>query len=278
MQVKHKTQPKMTAIDIEKVLESKAPGLARKLPRFVIKYLKRIVHEDDLNHIISTYFHLPPYEFIKGALGYMGVSYHATGLDKIDPNGRYLFASNHPFGGMDGMMLAELISTYLGDVRFISNDILMVVEPLRPIMIPVNKHGRQSRESADAFNAAFNSDIPMLTFPAGLCSRRIKGKITDLEWKTNFVKKAIASERDIVPVHCEGKLSNFFYNLSNIRTRLGVKANLEMLYLVDEMFKQKGKDFNITFGAPISYKLLKDMPLREAVEYVRKESYALAGQ
>lgn len=278
MQVKHKTQPKMTEIDIEKVLESKAPGLARKLPRFVIKYLKRIVHEDDLNHIIPTYFHLPPYEFIKGALGYMGVSYHATGLEKIDPNGRYLFASNHPFGGMDGMMLAELISTHLGDVRFISNDILMVVEPLRPIMIPVNKHGRQSRESADAFNAAFNSDIPMFTFPAGLCSRRIKGKITDLEWKTNFVKKAIASERDIVPVHCEGKLSNFFYNLSNIRKRLGVKANLEMLYLVDEMFKQKGKDFNITFGAPISYKLLKDMPLREAVEYVRKESYALAKQ
>ena len=268
----------MTAIDIEKVLESKAPGLARKLPRFVIKYLKRIVHEDDLNHIIPTYFHLPPYEFIKGALGYMGVSYHATGLDKIDPNGRYLFASNHPFGGMDGMMLAELISTHLGDVRFISNDILMVVEPLRPIMIPVNKHGRQSREGADAFNAAFNSDLPMFTFPAGLCSRRIKGKITDLEWKTNFVKKAIASERDIIPVHCEGKLSNFFYNLSNIRKRLGVKANLEMLYLVDEMFKQKGKDFNITFGAPISYKLLKDMPLREAVEYVRKESYALAKQ
>ena len=278
MQVKHKTQPKMTEIDIEKVLESKAPGLARKLPRFVIKYLKRIVHEDDLNHIIPTYFHLPPSEFIKGALGYMGVSYHATGLEKIDPNGRYLFASNHPFGGMDGMMLAELISTHLGDVRFISNDILMVVEPLRPIMIPVNKHGRQSREGADAFNAAFNSDIPMLTFPAGLCSRRIKGKITDLEWKTNFVKKAIASERDIIPVHCEGKLSNFFYNLSNIRKRLGVKANLEMLYLVDEMFKQKGKDFNITFGAPISYKLLKDMPLREAVEYVRKESYALAKQ
>lgn len=278
MQVKHKTQPKMTEIDIEKVLESKAPGLARKLPRFVIKYLKRIVHEDDLNHIIPTYFHLPPYEFIKGALGYMGVSYHATGLEKIDPNGRYLFASNHPFGGMDGMMLAELISTYLGDVRFISNDILMVVEPLRPIMIPVNKHGRQSREGADAFNAAFNSDIPMFTFPAGLCSRRIKGKITDLEWKSNFVKKAIASERDIVPVHCEGKLSNFFYNLSNIRKRLGVKANLEMLYLVDEMFKQKGKDFNITFGAPISYRLLKDMPLREAVEYVRKESYALAKQ
>lgn len=268
----------MTEIDVEKVLESKAPGLAHKLPRFLINYLKRIVHQDDLNNIIPNYFHLPPCEFIRGALGYMGVAYHATGLEKIDPEGRYIFASNHPFGGMDGLMLSELISGHLGDVRFIGNDILMVVEPIRPLIIPVNKHGRQSRESAETFNAAFNSDIPLLTFPAGLCSRRIKGKITDLEWKSNFVKKSIASERDIVPVHCEGRLSNFFYNLSNTRKRLGVKANLEMLYLVDEMFKQAGNNFNIRFGKPISYKLLKEMPLRDAVEYVRKASYALADE
>lgn len=265
----------MTEIDVEKILAAKAPGLARKLPRFVINYLKRIVHEDDVNHIISNYFHLPPYEFIKSALGYMGVSYHATGLDKIDPNGRYLFASNHPFGGMDGVMLADLISTQLGDVRVIVNDILMAVEPLRPIFIPVNKHGSQSHASVEAFNEAFSSSMPLLTFPAGLCSRRIKGEITDLEWKSNFVKKSIASERDIVPVHCEGRLSNFFYNLSIIRNKLGVKANVEMLYLVDEMFKQMGNDFNVTFGSPIPYKELKDMPLREAVAYIRRESYAL---
>lgn len=268
----------MTEIDVEKILAAKAPDLARKLPRFVINYLRRIVHEDDLNHIIPNYFHLPPCEFVRSALGYMGVSYHATGLDKLDPTGRYLFASNHPFGGMDGVMLAELISGHFGDVRVIANDILMAVEPLRPIFIPVNKHGSQSHASAVAFNEAFASSIPMLTFPAGLCSRRIKGVITDLEWKGNFVKKSIASERDVVPVHCEGRLSNFFYNLSNLRKRLGVKANLEMLYLVDEMFKQMGNDFNITFGTPIPYKELKEMPLREAVDYVRRESYALAKQ
>ena len=278
MQLSTKTIGTMTEIDIEKILVAKAPDLARKVPRFAINYLKRIVHEKDINHIISNYFELPPYEFIRSALGYMGVKYHATGLEKIDPNGRYLFASNHPFGGMDGVMLADLISSHLGDVRVIVNDILMYVEPLRPIFIPVNKHGRQNQATAEAFNNAFNSDMPMLTFPAGLCSRRIKGKITDLEWKGNFIKKSIASERDIIPVHCEGRLSNFFYNLSNLRKTFGIKANVEMLYLVDEMFKQMGKDFNITFGAPISYKLLKDMPLREAVEYVRKESYALAGQ
>ena len=268
----------MTEVNVEKILEAKAPDLARKLPRFVVNYLKRIVHQDDINHILSSFGEMEPFDFIKSALGYMGVKYHATGLDKIPTDGRYLFASNHPFGGMDGIMLADLIGGHLGDARLIANDILMAIEPLRPIFVPVNKHGRQSQASAEAFNDAFFSSVPILTFPAGLCSRRIKGQITDLEWKSNFVKKSIASERDIIPVHCEGKLSNFFYNLSNLRKTFGVKANVEMLYLVDEMFKQMGKDFNITFGAPISYKKLKEMPLRDAVEYVRKESYALAKQ
>lgn len=268
----------MDRIDVDKVLENKAPRIKRYIPRFVIKWLRGLIHEDVLNCAIDNYGDQSPLEFIRGAFKILDIRYKVEGFENIDPNGRYIFASNHPFGGMDGLMLSELISGHLGDVRFIGNDILMVVEPLRPLIIPVNKHGRQSRESAETFNAAFNSDIPLLTFPAGLCSRRIKGKITDLEWKSNFVKKSIASERDIVPVHCEGRLSNFFYNLSNTRKRLGVKANLEMLYLVDEMFKQAGNNFNIRFGKPISYKLLKEMPLRDAVEYVRKASYALADE
>ncbi len=267
---------KMTEIDVEKVLAAKAPDLARKVPRFAINYLKRIIHQDDLNTIIPLYFHLPPMEFIEGLFGYMNVKYEAVGLDKIDASGRYVFASNHPFGGMDGMMLADLLTRHFGDVRVIVNDILMVIEPLQPIFIPVNKHGRQNSASVEAFNAAFSSELPLLTFPAGLCSRRIKGEVKDLPWKANFIKKAIASERDVVPVHCEGRLSNFFYNLSNLRTRLGVKANVEMLYLVDEMFKQFGNSFNIRFGTPISWKTLAEMSVKEAVEYVRKESYALA--
>lgn len=265
-------------VDVEKVLADKAPKLAKKLPRFLIRYLKKIVHQDEINHIMGHYGQMEPYEFIHNALEFMGVSWHIVGMENIPKDGRYLFASNHPFGGMDGIILASEVIAHLGDVRSISNDILMVLEPLAPILLPVNKHGAQSRVAAEIFENTFASNTPIQTFPAGLCSRRIKGKITDLEWKSNFVKKSIASERDIVPVHCEGRLSNFFYNLSNTRKRLGVKANLEMLYLVDEMFKQAGNNFNIRFGKPISYKLLKEMPLRDAVEYVRKASYALADE
>lgn len=264
-------------VDVELVLEQKAPKLAKKLPRFLVRYLKRIVHQDEINEMLSQYGHLDPINFIRQALAYMGVSYRIEGLENIHEGERYLFASNHPFGGMDGLMLAEKISSKLGDVRSISNDILMAVEPLRPIFLPVNKHGRQSREAARIFDECFASDVPIQTFPAGLCSRKIKGEIVDLEWKTNFVKKAIQHKRNVVPVYVEGRLSNFFYNLSNIRTRLGIKANVEMLYLVNEMFKQKGKEFCLTIGKPIPYTLLEEMgSAHKASEYVRAASYAMA--
>ena len=107
-------------------------------------------------------------------------------------------------------------------------------------------------------SSTFNSNVPIITFPAGLCSRRIDGEVTDSEWKPSFIKKAIQSQRDIVPVYFEGKLSNFFYNLCTIRSKCGVKANIEMLYLVDEMFKQSGGSFTIKIGEPISWKELQN--------------------
>ena len=250
--------------------------MAKRLPRFVKNYLKRIVHQDEINEVLAECGGLDYLDFIRESLKYMGVSYHVSGLENIHAGGRYLFASNHPFGGMDGLMIAERISSVLGDVKSISNDILMAVEPLRPLFLPVNKHGKQSREAARIFDECFASDIAIQTFPAGLCSRRINGRVTDLEWKSNFVKKAIQYKRDVVPVHVEGRLSNFFYNLANIRTALGIKANIEMLYLVDEMYKQKGKNFEIIIGEPISYKELEAMgDYNEMTDFVRKKSYAL---
>ena len=173
------------------------------------------------------------------------MTYSVEGLENLDPKGRYLFASNHPFGGMDGMMLADELVGYFGDARVIVNDLLMHVEPLRPLWIPVNKHGSQCGEYLRRFDEAFASDCPILTFPAGLCSRRRQGVVSDLPWRSNFVKRAAASGRRIVPVFVEGELSDFFYRLSNFRTKIGIRFNIEMLYLPDEMFSQKGKHFRI---------------------------------
>ncbi|MBQ5931923.1 MAG: acyltransferase [Tidjanibacter sp.] len=267
----------MLKVDVEQVLAQKAPKLAKRLPRFLINYLKKIVHQDEINEILADFGPLDPIEFIRSALNYMGVSYYAEGLENIKPGGRYLFAGNHPFGGMDGLMVAERVSSVLGDVRSVSNDILMVVEPLRPILLPVNKHGRQSREGAKIFEDCFASDVPIQTFPAGLCSRKIKGKVTDLEWRTNFVKKAIQYDRTIIPVHTEGSLSKRFYRIHRFRQIFGIKANLEMLFLVDEMFRQKGKNFKISFGKPIGVEELKAQGTpRQMTEYVRSKVYEMA--
>ncbi len=267
----------MQQIDVHKVIKDKSPGLARRLPGFILNYLKRIIHQDEINEILSLYNGLEGVGFARAALRHMDISYHSEGLDTIDPSGRYVFASNHPFGGLDGLMLADEIERRFGDVRVVVNDLLMHIEPLKSIFVPVNKHGRQNQGSVHAFNDAFASNIPIITFPAGLCSRRRRGVVNDLEWKSNFVRKASQSGRNIVPVYFDGRLSGFFYRLANLRKSLGIKANIEMLFLVNEMFKQRGSDFRIVFGKPIATEsLLADMTTAEAAIFVREKVYELS--
>lgn len=265
-------------LNIEQVLASKAPKLAKRLPRFLLRYLKKIIHQDEINQILEKNGTLSHIEFIRAGLAEMGVTWKVEGMERIPKEGRYIFASNHPFGGMDGLILAQEVDRHFGkDVRSISNDLLLFIEPLRPMFLPVNKHGKQSREAVKIFEDTFASDIPIQTFPAGLCSRRIKGKVTDLEWRPSFVKKAVQHQRDVIPVYVEGKLSNRFYNISNFRKTFGIKANLEMLYLVDEMFLQKGKHIVLHIGEPIKWQTLAEMSSpKEMTEYVRSKSYAMA--
>ena len=234
----------MPKIDIGAVLRQKAPRLARWIPRPVVNWLRRTIHESEINHILEHYWSLPPQEFIRACFREWQVTYSIEGLDKLAPGGRYLFASNHPFGGMDGMMLADKLIDRFGDARVVVNDLLMYLEPLRPLWIPVNKHGAQSASYARKFDEEFFGDLPVLTFPAGLCSRPNGGEVTDPEWKISFLKKAYASQRQIVPVFVEGRLSKFFYRVYRIRKALGVKFNIEMLWLPDEMFSQKGRHFH----------------------------------
>lgn len=262
-------------VDVKKILRDKAPRVSRWIPGFVKNYLRRIVHEDEVNYYLETFSHLPTIEFIRASLAHMGISYNAAGMDKLDPEGRYIFASNHPFGGVDGLMLADEVNGYFGDVRVVVNDLLMNLDPLKSIFVPVNKHGRQKGEYAAMFREAFASDIPIITFPAGLCSRRQSGVVADLPWRPNFIKQAVANKRDVVPVYFDGRLSNFFYRLSNLRKSLGVAANIEMLYLADEMFKQKGSHFEIKIGDPVPWQTFEGVRPADAAHEMQKAAYAL---
>jgi len=266
----------MPEIDIAAVLREKAPRLSRWIPGPLVEWLRRTIHEREIDHLLSAYRDLSPQEFIRACFREWEVTYSAEGLEKLDSAGRYLFVANHPFGGMDGMMLADKLIERFGDVRVVVNDLLMHVEPLRPLWIPVNKHGAQNAECVRRFDEEFSGDRPILTFPAGLCSRRIGGRVTDLEWKTGFLKKARSSQRRIVPVFVEGRLSDFFYRVDRLRRALGVKFNIEMLWLPDEMFSQKGRHFRIVVGDPVSVAELDRFgSLREQADEIRRKTYFL---
>lgn len=266
----------MPTIDIGAVVRQKAPRLSRWIPGFALRWLRRTIHEKEINYILETFWDMPPQEFIRACFRMWGVTYSVEGLERLDPAGRYLFVANHPFGGMDGMMLADKLIDRFGDARVVVNDLLMHVEPLRPLWIPVNKLGSQNSAYARKMEEEFFGELPILTFPAGLCSRRIRGEVTDTPWKTSFLKKAYASQRLIVPVFVEGRLSNFFYRVYTLRKALGAKFNIEMLWLPDEMFSQKGNHFRIFVGEPIPVAELQSQgSLREQTEYVRKKAYFL---
>lgn len=264
-------------IDIHEVLRSKAPSLYKKLPSFIINYLVRIVHQDELNYILNRYHDKDGVDFMAELIDYFDLTLNIRGEENLPSGGRYIFASNHPLGGLDGICLSAYLGQhYDGKIRYLVNDLLLFIPNLRSIFIPINKHGRQAKGTAVVTDEAYSSDNQIITFPAGLCSRKIKGAITDLEWKKSFVQKAVEYQRDVVPVCFDGRNSHFFYNLANIRKALGVKANVEMLYLSDEVFKSKHSTYTIHFGQPIPWQTFDSSKKpAEWCQWVRDKAYSL---
>ncbi len=229
-------------IEIEKVLAEKNPRLAKALPGFIISYIKKVLHQDQINDFIAVHGHLFGFDFIEKIIQEFGVEIEIQGIEHVPASGGIVLASNHPLGGLDALAMMHMLGKKRKDMRFIVNDILLSFKNLKELFIPVNKHGKSGAESVKMINAQFASSELTLVFPAGLVSRKQDGGvIKDLEWKKSFITKARQYQRDIIPVYVKGNNSNFFYNLSRWRKRLGIKANIEMFYLMDEMYKQREK-------------------------------------
>ena len=267
----------LTQIDIKQILRQKAPSAARKIPGFVVDYLIRTVHQDELNEILRRYQDKEGVAFMQELIGYFDLNLQLIHPENIPTEGRYIFASNHPLGGLDGICLSAVIGKYFqGNIRYLVNDLLLYIPNLKSIFIPINKHGTQGKRNAQLIEEAYASDNQIITFPAGLCSRKQQGEIRDLEWKKSFIQKAIEHQRDVIPVFFEGRNSNFFYNLANLRKALGIKMNYEMIYLPDEMFKSKHKTFQIYFGKPIPWQTFtQERKPIEWAEWVKGIDYNL---
>lgn len=264
-------------IDVDSVIRQRLPRHYKYIPKWLIHWLERIIRQDGLNKILAHIGDKKGVEAADIALADLNITLKATGEENIPGEGRFIFASNHPLGGLDGMGLISLLGhRYDGEIKFIVNDLLMAVKPFDNIFMPVNKHGRQSRSSALEIEEQYQSDRQMLTFPAGLCSRSLKGGVIgDLEWKKFVVTHAVSSKRDIIPVYFDGHNSKFFYRMARWRERLGMKFNLEMILLPSEMFKACGRTFNVCFGKPVKWDTLDSRHARQEAERLRTMVYEL---
>ena len=266
-------------VDIDKVIKSKMGKKAKWVPGFLVSWLKHIIHQDEMNRYLWESRHLAGTEWLESTVEYLQTTLVVKGRENLpDPNDGHLytFVSNHPLGGEDGVALGAVIGRhYDGRFRYLVNDLLMNLPGLAPVCIPINKTGKQGRNFPAMVEAGFQSDYHMLMFPAGLCSRKKNGVIRDIPWKKTFVAKSVEYQRDVVPIHFSGENSKFFYRLANFSDRF-LPFNLAMIFLVDEMYKNVGKTFEVKIGKPIPWQTFdKSRTPSEWAQYVQDIVYNL---
>lgn len=269
-------------IDIEKVLRSKMGGKVKYVPRFVINWLKRLAHEDEVNAFLWENRDKEGTSWLEACVKYLDMDISIEGEENLPDkhDGKlYTFVSNHPLGGQDGVCLGAIIGRrYDGKFRYLVNDLLMFLPGLRPVCIGINKTGRQARDFPRMVEMGFQSDNHILMFPAGLNSRLIGGRIHDLPWKKTFVTKSVQYQRDVVPIYFSGRNSKRFYRIAKWQKIIGLKVNIAMLFLVDEMYKNRHKHFRVVVGKPIPWQTFDNRKKTvEWAKYVEERVYEQAG-
>ncbi len=273
----NKEEHKAFKVDVEKLIRSQKNDFIKNMPKFGVKYIKKIIREKELNKITEHAKGTEGIEFIEKCIEYMNINCNLEGKENIPPDGRYIFACNHPLGGIDFFAAILAIKDKYKDIRVIANEMLMHVKPLQNIFLPVNVFGKNSEKAREAIIRAMASEhIQLMTFPAGEVARKYKGKLDDGKWHKSFIRNAVEFKRDIVPVFIDAENSKKFYRTSNIRKKLGIKADIELLLLPQELVKQSNKTITIQFGKPIAYSTFtKEKNPGEWAEEIKKHVYSL---
>ena len=273
------TNTKPLEVNVEKILRDKAGTKAKYVPRFVVNWLRRILHQDEINAFLLKHQDEEGVEWLQSVIDYLNVTIVVKGLENLPKEGneRYTFVCNHPLGGIDGVALGAVLGKqFNGNIRYLLNDILMNLPGLKPLGIPVNVTGAQDRNIFKKVDEVFKSDHHIIVFPAGLCSRMIKGKVQDLPWKKTAIQKSVENNRSIVPIYFSGQNSKRFYRIANISKALGLKFNIAMLFLADEVYRNRGQQFKIHIGKPIApHNFDKSKTAYEWAQWLRAKVYEL---
>ncbi len=270
---------KALQVDLDKVLADKMGAKARYVPRFAVNWLKRTIHQDQVNAFLMDHKDEEGVEWLRSVIDYLNVSIKVTGEENLPAKDhrQCTFVSNHPLGGIDGVAIGLVLGQrYDSNIRYLLNDILMNLPGLRPLGVPVNVVGNQNRDITQRVEEVFQSDHHVIVFPAQICSRLIDGKVQDLPWRKTVIQRSVATQRDIVPMHFSGQNSMRFYRISNISNALGLKVNLAMLYLVDEVYRNQGKEFELRIGKPIPWQTFdRSRTPQQWAQWLRQRVYEL---
>lgn len=271
-------------INVQAVVRERLGKMSRLIPQFLLQKLENLICQNQLNELLRNNFPKEGADFCKAVFNDLNVRIDVVNQNRLPQkdHSRVIMVSNHPLGGLDGMALITFFSEYFDrKVLFVVNDLLTAVEPLKNVFLPINTHGRQSRESILAIDEAMEGDCPIIIFPAGLVSRQQKrnGIIRDLAWKKMFINKAVSSKRDIVPLYFDGTNSSKFYSFARRRQKLGLGFNFEMILLPSEVIKSKDKTFCINCGDIISWQSLRGGESAEQeAEQIKQKVYELKGE
>jgi hypothetical protein len=240
-------------VDIEKAIKNGSNRFLKSLPRFVISFIKRFIHQDEMNATIYRSRHLMGVPFINNILDEWKMIIDIKGSENVPSKGRFVLVANHPVGAIDALTFFNAAYRFFPDIVSPSNELLSLIPNFRPLILGLNVFGKNTKETVVKLQKLFESDSQILIFPSGEVSRRRKGIILDTVWQKSFITKSIEHKRDIIPFHISGRNSNLFYNVANLRSFLGIKMYVESMLLPHEMMKQRNSRVTITVGKVIPY-------------------------
>ncbi|MDB4205397.1 lysophospholipid acyltransferase family protein [Polaribacter sp.] len=266
----------VTSKEISQVIGLQKLGF---LGTFVGWIILRILRISAINKIYDKNKNKSDLDFLNGILDACKIKFEIPeeDLKRIPKEGPFITISNHPLGGIDGVLLLKLLIEKRTDYKIIANFLLHRVAPLKPYVMPVNPF--ETRKDAKSSLAGIKSALlhlregkPLGIFPAGEVSTYKDGKLNiDKPWEEGAVKLIKKANVPVIPIYFHAKNSRLFYFLSKI------SDTLRTAKLPSEVMHQGGRVIKVRIGKPISVKDQNEFTTLPAFhEFIRKKTYMLA--
>lgn len=241
--------------------------------------LMKVLRISTLNKLYDKHKNKETCDFLNGLLEDLQIEFEIPEEDlrRIPKTGAFITISNHPLGGVDGILLLKLLLEHRPDYKIIANFLLHRIEPLKEYIMPVNpfEDHKDVKSSTAGFIQAIRhlkSDLPLGIFPAGEVSTYRDGKlVVDKKWEESAMKLVQRAEVPVIPIYFHAKNSRLFYRLAKLSDVFRTAK------LPSELLSQKHRVIKVRIGNPISVKAQKEhKTIQEFTDFLRKKTYMLS--